>query len=481
VTERDPQLEPTNQTLPAPELPSPSTEGSWSARPPVESARLRCPACQALFGGGPVCQLCGQVDGLPVGVRLSSLGRRFGGSLLEALLMVVTLYIGWLIWSLLIGSKGLTPAKQILGMRVISAKDRQPANGGRMFLREFVGKFLILTALSFLTFGIGSIIAVCLIFGVLHQALWDRLAATLVVDGLQDYKDLTQVTGSSAATATSALEPSESAAVIPSPAESPQSLSSPAASMPASMSKQASSPSVARITTSRPPIEFTLGRLKGAAVGAAALMVLGLGIWLGLHRSSGPNVQGAAPSSPGEMQAGAQVSSPASSDMSASTSTGEATSASTNVISGASASASATAPDSVDAGGNRVSYPASNVLDGDPTTAWRVPGNGQGITLTITLPQPVHLTQIGLIPGYAKVDPIDGVNRFRQNRRVKEVRWQFSNGSVVNQHFIDKPTLQRRRVDTITDVVTIEILASRPGDPHYNNTPISEVSLVGVS
>ena len=80
--------------------------------------------------------------------------------------------------------------------------------------------------------------------------------------------------------------------------------------------------------------------------------------------------------------------------------------------------ASATAPDSVDDAGNPTSYGAEHVLDEDPTTAWRVEGDGSGATITVTLSGPARLTQVGLIPGYAKTDATSGVDRFAQERRI---------------------------------------------------------------
>ena len=50
---------------------------------------------------------------------LASRGRRLGAFLLEPLLFAVTLVVGWLIWSLIVYSRGQTPAKQVLKMRVI--------------------------------------------------------------------------------------------------------------------------------------------------------------------------------------------------------------------------------------------------------------------------------------------------------------------------------------------------------------------------
>ncbi|MDQ6697220.1 MAG: hypothetical protein M3Z46_07150, partial [Actinomycetota bacterium] len=42
------------------------------------------------------------------GAPRSSVGKRFGGYLLEGLLLVVTLGLGWLIWSLIVWNKGQT-------------------------------------------------------------------------------------------------------------------------------------------------------------------------------------------------------------------------------------------------------------------------------------------------------------------------------------------------------------------------------------
>jgi hypothetical protein len=64
----------------------------------------------------------------------------------------------------------------------------------------------------------------------------------------------------------------------------------------------------------------------------------------------------------------------------------------TELISNARAEASATAPDSVDDAGNPVGYDAANVLDGDPSTAWRVKGSGRGAVVAIRLPAPARIT-----------------------------------------------------------------------------------------
>jgi hypothetical protein len=146
---------------------------------------------------------------------------------------------------------------------------------------------------------------------------------------------------------------------------------------------------------------------------------------------------------------------------------------------GASPSATATAPDSKDDAGNVVSYEAAHVLDADPSTAWRAKGDGLGVTVTLTFSAPATITEVGLIPGYDKVDPTSGRNRFYQNHRVSQVRWHFDDGTVVEQRFSDQPTMQRQAVDVTSTVVTIEVVATRPCQPGFDYTPISEVSVIG--
>src|SRR5262245_4546792 len=127
-------------------------------QPPQSSMARPCPVCGRDWGYGIYCQFCDAVDGLPRDVRLASVGRRFGGYLLDVLLLIVTLFIGWLIWSLIVWSRGTTPGKQLLGMRCVYLATDLRATWGRMFLREFVGKFLIMGVISLFTLGIGPLI-----------------------------------------------------------------------------------------------------------------------------------------------------------------------------------------------------------------------------------------------------------------------------------------------------------------------------------
>jgi hypothetical protein len=143
--------------------------------------------------------------------------------------------------------------------------------------------------------------------------------------------------------------------------------------------------------------------------------------------------------------------------------------------------ASSTAPDGVDGAGNPVSYSVDNTIDGDFETAWRTPGDGVGETLTYRFAAgSVYVTSVGLIPGYAKIDPTDGTDRFLENRRIRAVRWTFDGGVVQEQAFADSRDLQRIQIPgVLTRTITIEILETTD-DGGRDFTPVSEVQVEGV-
>ena len=121
--------------------------------------------------------------GLPFATPL----HRFGAAILEAALAIVTLGIGWFIWWLVLISKGLTPARQILGLRVVSAKTMMPVSNSQVFLRGFVVYFLafsaLSSALSLVLFGAGwlfTLVSALLVFRASRQTLWDQVTGTTV-------------------------------------------------------------------------------------------------------------------------------------------------------------------------------------------------------------------------------------------------------------------------------------------------------------
>jgi hypothetical protein len=150
-----------------------------------------------------------------------------------------------------------------------------------------------------------------------------------------------------------------------------------------------------------------------------------------------------------------------------------------------SASASSFAPPSIDSRGNRTNFEPVNAIDGNRETAWRVAGDGVGQYLVLQLSGPVRISEIQMIPGYTKIDPIDRTNRFTQNRRIKRVRFEFEDGSSTEGSFVDDPSFQTIAVGgKVTRFIKIVILETYPPSPPPRTeprdfTPISEVQLVG--
>lgn len=120
---------------------------------------------------------------LPPGVVVSSVGRRLGAYLLDALLLIVTLFIGWLIWSLVVWGRAQSPGKQLLNMRVVKKDTGQAADYGTMALRELVGKWLIVgVVIGSICFIAAFVLDFMLLWDQDRQQLWDKIAGTIVVD-----------------------------------------------------------------------------------------------------------------------------------------------------------------------------------------------------------------------------------------------------------------------------------------------------------
>jgi hypothetical protein len=143
------------------------------------------------------------------------------------------------------------------------------------------------------------------------------------------------------------------------------------------------------------------------------------------------------------------------------------------------ASATCEAKPGVDSAGNQVRYQPSNVFDEDMTTAWRCDGDGSGQKLTVNLADATRIGQVGLIPGYAKTDARSGVDRYAENNRITKVRWEFDDGTSVEQTFDPSPknrSMQSMRIPVVkTGKVVVEILGSQPGP--RNTVAVSELRL----
>ena len=124
------------------------------------------------------------------------------------------------------------------------------------------------------------------------------------------------------------------------------------------------------------------------------------------------------------------------------------------------------APESTDGAGAPVVYVPEQMSDGKMNTAWRCNGNGVGQVVTFGFPADTTIAQVGLVNGYAKVDPASGTQRYGEYRRITKVRWTFGNGTSFQQSLHDGvETVQKLSIPPQSGgQVTITIEAStEPG------------------
>jgi hypothetical protein len=147
-----------------------------------------------------------------------------------------------------------------------------------------------------------------------------------------------------------------------------------------------------------------------------------------------------------------------------------------------SVTATCQAPPGQDAAGTPITYDPAFTLDGVGETAWRCPGSAVGQRLVFDFGTPVTLTSVGLVPGYDKTDPVDGSNRFVDNRTVTGVTWRFDDGSAHRQAI---PAPQRAMTTSTlptperTQRVVLEITGTGNDTAIRDFTTISDVAFAG--
>lgn len=143
-------------------------------------------------------------------------------------------------------------------------------------------------------------------------------------------------------------------------------------------------------------------------------------------------------------------------------------------------SASAHAPPGFDSQGNRTTFEPQNAVDSQDATAWRVPGSGIGDFILLEFAAPTLVSSIGLIPGYAKTDPYDGTDRFSQNRRVRQVVIEFSDGAIARATFDDKREMQYKTLSVPIETTFIRITIAETTDHGGRDfAAISEIVVIG--
>jgi hypothetical protein len=120
------------------------------------------------------------------------------------------------------------------------------------------------------------------------------------------------------------------------------------------------------------------------------------------------------------------------------------------------------APQTTDDAGSPVYYVPEQMVDGRMNTAWRCNGNGIGQVVTFEFPPGTTIVEVGLVNGYAKVDPASGAKRYGEYRRITKATWTFANGTSFQQSLEDGvKTVQKLSIPSQpADEVTLTIEAS---------------------
>ena len=113
--------------------------------------------------------------------QLASVQARLGSFLLDLGLMIVTLFIGWVIWNLFTWKTGQTPAKRLLQQVVVDAKTGEVFTWSRMALREFAVKGAAGNIISGATNGISFVVDSLFVFREDRRTVHDLIVGSKVI------------------------------------------------------------------------------------------------------------------------------------------------------------------------------------------------------------------------------------------------------------------------------------------------------------
>jgi len=112
---------------------------------------------------------------------LASVQARLGSFLLDLGLMLVTLFIGWVIWNLYTWKTGQTPAKRLLNQVVVDANTGEVFSWSRMALREFAVKGAAGNIVGGATNGISFVVDSLFIFRQDRRTVHDLIVGSKVI------------------------------------------------------------------------------------------------------------------------------------------------------------------------------------------------------------------------------------------------------------------------------------------------------------
>ncbi len=145
-------------------------------------AANHCPDCgNDESTPGYFCQNCAHLKHTAPNVKAATFGRRLGAVVLDIVLVPLTLFIGYLIWWLIVLANGQTPGKQLLGIRAVKVTG-EPMGWGLTFVREFFIKGIVIGFLSGITGGILYAVNYLLpLFDTDNQTLHDKMISSVVI------------------------------------------------------------------------------------------------------------------------------------------------------------------------------------------------------------------------------------------------------------------------------------------------------------
>ncbi len=141
---------------------------------------VTCHRCSAPGQFNLFCQNCGLFlpDETGSTERVTFTRRFFGDSLLESVLILLTLIIGWLIWFGFTASSAQSPAKRLLNVYVIDVDTGKAVGAGRMWVRDVLLKIVVIGYI--IPFG-GFIDGLFVLFDRQRQSAHDKITSTVVV------------------------------------------------------------------------------------------------------------------------------------------------------------------------------------------------------------------------------------------------------------------------------------------------------------
>ena len=113
--------------------------------------------------------------------RLASPQARLGAYLVDIGLAIVTLFIGWFIWSMFTWQTGQTPAKRLMKQVVVDGRTGETFTWVKMLLREAVVKWVAGGIASAASNGIAFVVDSLFIFREDRKTVHDMIVQSKVI------------------------------------------------------------------------------------------------------------------------------------------------------------------------------------------------------------------------------------------------------------------------------------------------------------